>query len=133
MRGADGHVTGARSAGSKIGGSIAGATVLIPDPMGATGSTTIEVVEQYRSVDAGAPRAWIAMHLMVTPEYLRRVLPAVDGLFVIAGRLDRGLSPKEILNTVPGTHPEQERGLDDNEFIVPGAGGLGEVLNNSWC
>ena len=32
----------------------------------------------------------------------------------------------------PGTLPEGERGLDDHQYIVPGAGGLGEVLNNSW-
>ena len=33
------HVTGVRLDGSKIGGSVDGAIVLIPDPMGATGGT----------------------------------------------------------------------------------------------
>ena len=32
-----------------------------------------------------------------------------------------------------GTHWERERGLNEQGYIVPGAGGMGEVLNNSWC
>jgi uracil phosphoribosyltransferase len=27
---------------------------------------------------------------------------------------------------------DEERGLDDHHYIVPGAGGVGEVLNNAW-
>ncbi|MEI8254618.1 MAG: hypothetical protein WCJ30_03005, partial [Deltaproteobacteria bacterium] len=38
----------------------------------------------------------------------------------------------DVLATVPGTHPDRERGLDDRQYIVPGAGGLGELLNNAW-
>jgi hypothetical protein len=47
-------------------------------------------------------------------------------------RLDRGLSPTHVLATPPGTHPDLERGLTDSQYIVPGAGGLGELLTNSW-
>jgi hypothetical protein len=47
-------------------------------------------------------------------------------------RLDRGLSTPRALDAPPGTWPEEERGLDDHQYIVPGAGGLGEVLNNAW-
>jgi uracil phosphoribosyltransferase len=36
------------------------------------------------------------------------------------------------LQTVPGELWGEERGLDDHHYIVPGAGGLGEVLNNSF-
>ena len=46
---------------------------------------------------------------------------------------DRGLSTPEALAERPGTLWAEERGLNESGYIVPGAGGLGEVLNNSWC
>ena len=42
------------------------------------------------------------------------------------------MSPREVLNSVPGTHPERESGLDERQYIVPGGGGFGELMNNSW-
>jgi uracil phosphoribosyltransferase len=51
---------------------------------------------------------------------------------VYALRVDRGLSPPEVLATVPGTRWSEERGLDEHQYIVPGAGGVGEILNNAW-
>lgn len=130
---AAGHVVGVDSAGAKVGGSIAGRHLLIPDPMGATGSTTLRTLQAYRELDAGQPAQVIALHLMVTPEYVRRVLAETDDVVIWAGRLDRGKSPADVLATRPGTHPDRESGLDQNGYIVPGAGGLGEVLTNAWC
>ncbi len=129
---ANGRVIGVSSAGSKVGGPIAGRVLLIPDPMGATGSTTLETLRAYRELDAGAPSKVIALHLMITPEYVRRVLHETDDVIIYAGRLDRGMSPPDVLDTIPGSDPARERGLDDHCYIVPGAGGLGEVLNNAW-
>jgi uracil phosphoribosyltransferase len=60
---------------------------------------------------------------------LRQADPSV---IVYALRLDRGLSSPDILDTVPGTHWDQEKGLNPKQYIVPGAGGLGEVINNSY-
>jgi hypothetical protein len=40
------------------------------------------------------------------------------------------MSPPEVLRSVPGTYPDRERGLNEIQYIVPGAGGLGEVINN---
>jgi uracil phosphoribosyltransferase len=37
-----------------------------------------------------------------------------------------------VLSTVPGTFWDEERGLDERHYIVPGAGGVGEILNNAW-
>jgi hypothetical protein len=37
-----------------------------------------------------------------------------------------------VLATVPGTHWAEEKGLDEHQYIVPGAGGVGEILNNAW-
>jgi uracil phosphoribosyltransferase len=72
------------------------------------------------------------VHLIVTPEYVRNVLRAHPDTLVYALRVDRGLSPPDVLATVPGTRWDEERGLDDHQYIVPGAGGIGEILNNAW-
>jgi uracil phosphoribosyltransferase len=68
----------------------------------------------------------------VTPEYIRRVSQAHPDAVIYALRLDRGLSPSRVLRTEPGTHWDEERGLNDIQYIVPGAGGVGEILNNAW-
>ncbi len=130
---ARGHVVGVDAMGSKIGGSIDGAVLIIPDPMGATGHTILKTLELYRLRGLGRPSCVLALHLIITPEYIRSVKAGAPEVSVWAGRLDRGLSPSDVLDTVPGTHPDRERGLTDHDYIVPGAGGMGEVLNNSFC
>ena len=62
----------------------------------------------------------------------RNVLRKHPDTIVYALRVDRGLSPPDVLATVPGTRWDEERGLDDHQYIVPGAGGIGEILNNAW-
>lgn len=126
------QVTGVRLDGSKIGGPVDGALVLIPDPMGATGGTVSRAVDIYESLGDGSPARVVAMHLMVTPEAIGRLTAAHPGVRLYAGRLDRGLSTPRALASVPGTFPAEERGLDDVQYIVPGAGGMGELLTNSW-
>ena len=100
--------------------------------MGATGSSLVSALDHYKTRLEGTPGRCIAMHLIVTPEYLRNVLKAHPETVVYALRLDRGLSPEDVLATVPGTRWDDERGLDDHQYIVPGAGGVGEILNNAW-
>jgi len=129
---ADGQVTGVRFDGSKIGGPIKDTVVLIPDPMGATGGTVARTVDIYREVEGATTAHFVSAHLMVTPEAIQRVKAAHPDVRIYAGRLDRGLSPEAVLKSVPGTHPDQERGLNDVQYIVPGAGGIGELLTNSW-
>lgn len=125
-------VVGARISGAKIGGRIEEAILLIPDPMGATGSTVIAVLDRYSEEGLGRPLKAVAMHLIITPEYIRNVLDHHPETLVYGFRLDRGLSPEEILSTVPGMHWDQERGLTDTGYIVPGIGGLGELMNNAY-
>ena len=129
---ADGKVSGVAVGGTKIGGPVHNAVVLIPDPMGATGGTVERVAKIYSELTGGPPRCIVAAHLMVTPEAILRLVPNTPGLEVYSARLDRGLSPPEVLETTPGTHPERERGLTDIHYIVPGAGGMGELLTNAW-
>lgn len=125
------HVTGVRLDGSKIGGPVDGAVVLIPDPMGATGGTVARAVDVYQGLD-GTPHRLVAAHLMVTPEAIARVTAACPGVRLYAGRVDRGLSSERALHSAPGAYPDEERGLNDVHYIVPGAGGMGELLTNSW-
>jgi uracil phosphoribosyltransferase len=75
---------------------------------------------------------FIALHFIVTPEFLKQVSKYSDCLEIFSLRLDRGLSPKSILKTIPGERWNSEKGLNDLDYIVPGAGGIGELLNNSF-
>jgi uracil phosphoribosyltransferase len=126
-----GKVVGARISGSKIGGDVDDSFLLFPDPMGATGSSICLALDEYRRVP-GTPRKRICAHLIVTPEYLKKVTTTHPGVIIYALRLDRGLSPEEVFHTVPGTHWDKERGLDDKQYIVPGGGGFGELMNNAY-
>ena len=74
----------------------------------------------------------MALHFIVTPEYLKKVTATHPEMVVYALRVDRGLSPEDVLLTTPGKHWDRERGLNDKQYIVPGGGGFGEVMNNSW-
>ena len=132
VSGPDGHVARVDLSGSKVGGTIAGATVVVPDPMGATGSTTRLALDHLRERH-GEPDKWVLMPMIATPEYLRAVLAHDPRVVVWTARVDRGLSPPDVLASAPGRHWDRERGLDAHDYIVPGAGGVGEVLNNSWC
>ena len=129
--GDDGRVLGTDEAGLKIGGPIRDAILLIPDPMAATGGTVERTLEIYRERGLGPARATIALPMIATPEFMRNRAKGFAELEVYTGRLDRGLSPPEALEMAPGMH-EDERGLTDIGYIVPGAGGVGEVLTNSW-
>jgi uracil phosphoribosyltransferase len=100
--------------------------------MGATGSSLVSAVNHYADAIEGTAAKYIAMHLMVTPEYLRRVGSERPDVVVYAMRLDRALSSERALRSTPGEHPAEERGLNDQQYIVPGAGGVGELLNNAW-
>jgi uracil phosphoribosyltransferase len=127
-----GEVIGATWHDAKIGRDVDDRYVLFPDPMGATGSSIVSAVTYYKTQLEGRPAKCISMHLIVTPEYIRHVHEAHPDLIVYALRLDRGLSPARVLRTEPGTHWDEERGLNDIHYIVPGAGGVGEILNNAW-
>lgn len=127
-----GEVTGAMWHDAKIGRDINGRYVLFPDPMGATGSSMISAIDHYKQSLDGDPAKCIAMHLMITPEYVRNMSKAHPDVIVYALRLDRGLSTDKALSTPPGTHWDEEKGLNDTQYIVPGAGGVGELLNNAW-
>ncbi|MBL7663778.1 MAG: hypothetical protein JNM93_01500 [Bacteriovoracaceae bacterium] len=126
------QVMGASFSGSKIGGDVDGSLVFIPDPMGATGSSMHEVLTHYKQKVGGQAVKFIAIHLIITPEYVRKMSELHPDLEIYTVRLDRGFSTEKALKSMPGTHPKEEQGLNSNHYIVPGAGGVGEILNNSY-
>ena len=132
VTGDDGTVTGVDFSGSKIGGDIEKATVILPDPMGATGGTICQAIDHYKNQVKGKALKFISVHLIITPEFIRTICAKHPDVIIYAGRIDRGLSEKDILKTIPGTHIEKESGLNDIQYIVPGAGGVGEIINNSF-
>lgn len=125
-------VTGAEFGGMKIGGDVQGAHVIFPDPMGATGNTMVNAIGHYKTHIAGPAKKYIALNLIVTPEYLKNLLGAHPDVVIYALRLDRGLSPQAVLEATPGQHWDLERGLNEKQYIVPGGGGFGEIMNNSF-
>jgi uracil phosphoribosyltransferase len=125
------EVIGTELDGSKIGGPVEDCVVFFPDPMGATGGTLKSVIEYYRDRVPGKAKRFVGLHIIVTPEFLKNVSEIPD-LKIYACRLDRGLSDPKILQTEPGLHWDKERGINNNGYIVPGAGGVGELLNNSY-
>jgi uracil phosphoribosyltransferase len=126
------QVIGADLGAAKIGGDVAQSVVFLPDPMGATGGTIISTLDFYKTKYKGKSAKFVALHLIVTPEYLKRVLGKHPDIKIYALRLDRGLSSKKALASEPGTYWDQEKGLNEKQYIIPGAGGLGEILNNSF-
>lgn len=125
-------VIGTQIGSHKIGGDIQDSIVVFPDPMGATGTTIISAIDFYKKNVAGPAKRFLALHLIVTPEYLRHVTRAHPDVVIYALRLDRGLSSKAVLESELGAQWDQERGLNENDYIVPGAGGFGEIMNNSF-
>lgn len=126
------HVTGTQISGAKIGGGIEQSLVVIPDPMGATGNTIVSLLNFYKKSLSGPAKGFVALHLIVTPEYLAKVSKAHPDLKVYALRVDRGLSSPEVLKTTPGEKWNLEKGLNEKDYIVPGGGGFGEIMNNSF-
>ena len=126
-----GRVIGTDAGGIKIGGPIRDKILLIPDPMGATGGTIERTLALYDELGLGPARRAISLPMIATPEFCRRLAGTRPELTIWTGRLDRGLSSPEALAADPGT-VEGERGLTEQHYIVPGAGGIGELLTNSW-
>ena len=126
------RVVGSAIGGAKIGGDVDDAFLLFPDPMGATGGSLSTAISLYKDKIAGTPRRIICLNLIVTPEYLRRITTDHPDAKVYALRLDRGLSPEDVFDTPPGMHWEREKGLNEKQYIVPGGGGFGELMNNAF-
>ena len=129
---AQGHVVGVDVSGSKIGGGQERAVVVFPDPMAATGGSIAYAINHYKEKVQGKAFRYVTMHLIVTPEYIKRMSVEHPDVEIYAIRLDRANSSERALNSLPGTYLDEESGLNEMQYIVPGAGGVGELLNNSY-
>jgi uracil phosphoribosyltransferase len=69
---------------------------------------------------------------MITPQFLETFRERHPDVEVFALRLDRGRSSAAALSSRLGALRDQESGLTDIDYIVPGGGGFGELMNNSW-
>ncbi|MHB8879685.1 MAG: uracil phosphoribosyltransferase, partial [Myxococcaceae bacterium] len=125
-------VVGSNIGGAKIGGDVDDAIVVFPDPMGATGGSLATAIKMYKEKVPGRMRKTLCLNLIVTPEYVRRITTEHPDAIIYAIRLDRALSPPEVFGTAPGKLWDRERGLDDRQYIVPGGGGMGELMNNAY-
>lgn len=126
------QVVGTTLSGSKIGGPIDDTIVLFPDPMGATGSTICSVVDHYKKSNVGKAKKFISLNMIITPEFIKKLKSEHPEIIVYAIRLDRGMSTQKALGAEPGKFWDEEKGLDETDYIVPGGGGIGEILNNSF-
>ncbi len=127
----EGRVIGTDISGSKFGGDVQDAIVMLPDPMGATGGSMCDAIDLIKALP-GTPRAIVGLHLIITPEFVRRVKATHPYAHIFALRLDRGTSTAEALASVPG-EDTSESGCNEVHYIVPGAGGVGELINNSYA
>lgn len=127
----DGKVIGVDFSGNKVGGSVKDSIVIFPDPMGATGSSLLEAVNFYKK-EAKAKKM-ISLHLVISPEFIKKIKAEAPDLIVYAFRVDRGASSERAKTAMPGEFLDEESGLTDIQYIVPGLGGLGELINNSYC
>ncbi len=126
------RVTGANLSGSKIGGDISNAIMIIPDPMGATASSINQVLDYYKQHVTGKPKAWISLQLMITPEFIRNLQSKHDDVQIYSFRLDRAFSSQKALENIPGKFWNEEKGLSPKDYIVPGGGGFGELMSHAW-
>jgi uracil phosphoribosyltransferase len=129
---ADGVVIGATINGEKVGGTIDDRYVLFPDPMGATGSSLAEAIDYYKGHHGENPTAVITMNLIITPKFIETMQRRHPEVHLYALRLDRGMSPEDVLRTGFGERRDEETGLNELDYIIPGGGGFGELMNNSW-
>ena len=90
----DGHISGAAIQGAKIGGDVDGATMIIPDPMGATGTTADTVMKHYQQTVPGTPARVMALNLIITPEYIRNLQQAWPELIIYAYRYGLAEMPR---------------------------------------
>lgn len=126
------RVIGAEISGSKIGGDIENRVVIFPDPMGATGGSLATAIEAYLARGLGKPSRIITLNLIITPEFIKRIKSIDYDVEVYAVRLDRAMSTTNALAQPPGTFWAEESGLSPSSYIIPGGGGFGELMNNSW-
>jgi uracil phosphoribosyltransferase len=103
----DGHVQGAEVSYRKLG-NLDDKILLIPDCMGATGSTITQALKQYTEGGLGRPKKILCLNLIITSFFAEKLSGLGLPLHIYTYSVDRRLT--------------------DKSYIVPGAGDVGERL-----
>jgi len=103
----------ARCGGWKSGGPVAGSIVVIPDPMGATGTSMRAVLRRIAEVEeeSGKAHEVVVLCMVTAPEFYHALAKERDGVVVFTTRMDEG--------------------LDEKGYIIPGMGDAGDLIYNS--
>jgi uracil phosphoribosyltransferase len=78
--------------------------------MGATGGSVHEIINFYQK-NYGKPKKFVVINLVITPQYIKHLERINAPISLYAARLDKGLTK--------------------DDFIYPGLGGVGEMINNT--
>lgn len=118
------HITAARKAGEHdevVGVDVdyakadepvkPGSIVIFPDPMLATGTTLREIISRYKEKFPGCVDKFIVVSMIATPFGIENIHSVHPEVVIYAGRMDPELTAKG--------------------YIVPGAGGVGELLTGT--
>ena len=128
------RVIGTEILGNKVGGDVDDALLVFPDPMGATGSSIAQALEFYRTTVGGRPRRVLALHLIVTPEYLRRMRDHHPELTVYAVALlrPRAVAARRVRHRA--RHPLGSRARPGRPALHRARRGRlpGEIMNNVY-
>jgi uracil phosphoribosyltransferase len=129
---ADGKMQGIDFSGSKLSDKLTDQFVIIPDPMGATGSSIECLINYYRETFPNHSAHFIVLNLIITPEFVQKLSNMKnEKLSLFTLRLDRANSTSDALTKKPGEDQSNESGLNEMSYILPGAGGMGELINNA--
>lgn len=118
------HITAARIAGEHgevVGVEVdyakadepvrPGSIVIFPDPMLATGTTLCEIISRYKERFPGCVTKFVVVNMIATPFGVKKIHSVHPEVVIYAGRMDQELT--------------------DKGYIVPGAGGVGELLTGT--
>jgi len=127
--GLDGKVEGVDASGIKIRGTVRGFTNFITDPIVATVRTLLKAIKVYneeaqKEVGGPMPRH-VSVNLFAAPEGVQRIVREHPETIMVIGRLCRAGSSERALRSPPGTFPDEERGLDDHDYVIDGPGDVG--------
>jgi uracil phosphoribosyltransferase len=107
-----GHVKGVKTDFSKADEAVKpGSILVIPDPMLATGTTISAVITRYNQLWPTEIAKIIVVSLIAAPEGVEEIHRRHPEVKIYVGRVDHGLT--------------------DKGYIVPGAGGLGELMTGT--
>jgi len=109
---ADGHVIGVKTDFSKADEPVKlGSILIIPDPMLATGTTLSAVIARYKQLWPNEIAKIVVVSLIAAPQGIQEIHREHPEVMIYVGRIDKGLTKKS--------------------YIVPGAGGLGELMTGT--